>query len=354
MKRFVRIFCLAITMTTTFWSCKENKNEHLQELDLSCLSSYLDSMSTMLDTAKIGDVDGTFPLSNAIDLENAIDELKVGISKARAGYFVLPFEINSYCVAAGKELQSFRNAYQETLAPGTSAELQVFGIDRKGYIDFGESADYGGGTRFTVEAWLKYNPGFFEFAIGDFLATFSHDGNNVKQGWMINFIGSNLRTTIGMGPQQDRVLEWGSAYPTNYGQWNHIVAVYDETLSSDQLKMYINGNIFFSKTNDIRDNNNVLQQYQRNTRNLKMYAFMEPEDNNRNMTGFIKNFRLWSTAKSEAEIKALMNTDVSGTEANLICAWDFTKVPTDKDNISDKTGRHRAKIVGQFKWHKVQ
>ncbi len=336
----------------TLTACDENKRQVI-ELDLSCMSEHLEDMQRIIDTAKIGEVDGTFPPASADEFQSAIDELKTGISKAKAGYFVLPFETNAYCIEASKAIASFMNAFQTTLEPGTPAELQVFGIDRKGYVDFGESSAYGGSNRFTVEAWLKYDPGFFEFAIGDFIATFSHDGNGIKQGWMLNFMGSNLRTTLGMGPQQDRVLEWGAAYPTNYGQWNHIVAVYDESADADQLKMYINGEVLFTKTNDIRDGAGVLQKYQPNTRNLKMWAFMEPEDNNRNMTGYIRKFRLWSTAKSQTDVKSLMNSDVNGSEANLICAWDFTQVPEDPDNIADKTGKFRAKIVGQHKWHKL-
>lgn len=339
-------------VSTIVTGCSEEKQQVIP-LDLSCMISSLDSMQQIIDTAKIGEVDGTFPPASAIEFQAAIDELKTGISKAKAGYFVLPFEINSYCIEASKATASFMNAFQTTLEPGTPAELQVFGIDRRGYIDFGESKEFGGSSRFTVEAWLKYDPGFFEFAIGDFIATFSHDGAGIKQGWMINFLGSNMRTTLGMGPQEDRVLEWGAAYPTNYGQWNHIVAVYDESLSADQLKMYVNGEVFFTKTNDIRDNAGVLQKYQPNTRNLKMWAFIEPEDNNRCMTGYIRKFRLWDTAKSQTDIRSLMAADVAGNEANLICAWDFTEVPQDQENITDKTGKFSAKIVGQHKWHKI-
>lgn len=335
-----------------FTACSENKQQVI-ELDLSCMMEHLDSMQGIIDTAKVGEVDGTFPPTSAHEFQWAIDELKTGISKAKAGYFVLPFETNAYCIEASKAIASFMNAFQTTLEPGTPAELQVFGIDRKGYIDFGESREFGSNTRFTVEAWLKYNPGFFESAIGDFIATFSHDGNRVNQGWMVNFMGANLRMTLGMGPQQARVLEWGAAYPTNYGQWNHIVAVYDESANADQLKMFINGELFFAKTNDINNESGVQQKYQPNTRNLKMWAFIEPEDNNRNMTGYIRKFRLWSTAKSQAEVKSLMSSDVNGSEDNLICAWDFTQVPEDQDDIADKTGKFRAKIVGQHKWHKL-
>jgi len=347
--KLLLIFC----GTLLFTACVQDKQEPM-ELDLSCLNNYLDTMQVLLDTAKIGEVDGTYPKANAIELEQELSHLKEGISKAKAGFFVLPFEVNSFCINASKAIQTFRNSYQETLSPGTVGELQVFGVDKKGYIDFGESNLFSSSKRFTVESWIKYDPGFFEFAIGDFVATFSHDGKGIKQGWMINFMGSNLRTTLGMGPQQDRVLEWGAAYPTNYGQWNHLVAVYDESLVSDQLKMYINGKLLFSKSNDIKDPAGVLQKYQPNSRNLKMWAFVEPEDNNRGMTGYMKKFRLWSTAKSATEIGQLMTAEVIGTESDLICAWDFAKVPENSESIPDKTNKFRAKIVGQHKWHKIK
>ncbi len=343
----------AFAIYLTVPGCKDDK-ANVIELDLSCMTSYLDNMQHIIDTAQVGEVDGTFPVASATEFQSAIDELKMGISKAKAGYFVLPYEINSYCIDAEKAIASFMNTYQETLTPGTPAQLQVFGIDKKGYIDFGESSQFGASNRFTVEAWLKYDAGFFEYAIGDFIATFSHDGNGIQQGWMINFSGANLRTTLGMGPQQGRVLEWGATYPTNYGEWNHIVAVYDQSLAADQLKMYLNGEVFFSKTNDIRDGSGALQSYQPNTRNLKMWAFVEPEDNNRNMTGYIRKFRLWSTAKSQSDVRSLMNSDVTGSEANLVCAWDFTEVPEDPTSISDKTGKFKAQLVGQYKWHKLE
>ncbi|UVV53321.1 hypothetical protein NXY15_00415 [Bacteroides thetaiotaomicron] len=72
------------------------------------------------------------------------------------------------------------------------------------------------------------------------------------------------------------------------------------------------------------------------------------------MTGFIKKFRMWSTAKSANEVKTLMNSDVTGTESGLVCAWDFTTVAEDVTNIPDKTGKHVAKIVGNYKWFKVE
>ena len=72
------------------------------------------------------------------------------------------------------------------------------------------------------------------------------------------------------------------------------------------------------------------------------------------MTGFIKKFFIGITAKSANEVKTLMNSDVTGTESGLVCAWDITTVAEDVTNIPDKTGKHVAKIVGNYKWFKVE
>lgn len=86
----------------------------------------------------------------------------------------------------------------------------------------------------------------------------------------------------------------------------------------------------------------------------RMWAFVEPKDNSRCMSGSIKKFRLWSVAKSESDIHSLMTADVEGTEPNLVCAWDFTEKPEDDANIPDKTGRHTATLVGVYKWTALQ
>lgn len=341
-----------------FWSllflgllnaCDENNSMESREVSLDCLYSNYESMLTMQDTSKYGDSDGTFPYESADLLENGIGELELGISKGLAELFTLQYEADNYCIAAEKTIAEFLNSYQETLVPGTSAELIVYGIDGKGRIEFGSDPAFGGSDAFCVEAWIKYDANFFESGIGDFIATFDNS-TQPHEGWMINFLGDNMRSTIGMGPQAGRVLEWGNKYPTNYGEWNHIAMVYDAGLSEGQLTMYLNGEVFFSKTNDVVDNGGVLQSYQPNTKNFNMWAFQEPTDQSRCMTGYIRKFRFWNAAKTDSEINALMNSDVTGQESDLECAWDFTIVPENDESITDKTGKHTAKIVGNYKW----
>ncbi|TLX78487.1 LamG domain-containing protein [Labilibacter sediminis] len=330
-------------------SCEENKTLQSREVSLDCLYSNYESMLTLQDTAKIGESDGTFPRENAELLQIAIEEIELGVSKGLAGQFTLQYEADNFCISAEKAIAEFLNSYQETLAPGTPAELIVYGIDGKGRIEFGSDPAFGGSDAFAVEAWIKYDENFYESGIGDFIATFDNS-TQPHEGWMINFMGDNMRSTIGMGPQEGRVLEWGNKYPTNYGEWNHIAMVYDASLSEGQLKMYLNGEIFFSKTNDIVDNAGVVQSYQPNTKNFNMWAFQEPTDQARCMTGYIRKFRFWNVAKTQSDINTLMNSDVTGSESDLECAWDFTMVPENDEAIADKTGEHTAKIVGNYKW----
>ena len=88
-----------------------------------------------------------------------------------AGQFVLQYEIDNYCIAAEKAITEFQDSYQQTLQPGTPAELKIFGIDGKGRIEFGADPAYGGGNTFTVESWVKYDAGFFESGVSFLLLT---------------------------------------------------------------------------------------------------------------------------------------------------------------------------------------
>ncbi|MBU3125578.1 DUF4972 domain-containing protein [Sinomicrobium sp. 2019215] len=342
-------FCLLLI----YYSCSEDDKIEKREVNLDCLYQKLDIMTSTLDTAAIGEEDGMYPQENADALLQSVDELELGISQGLAGHFTLQYEADNYCNTANKAIAEFRNSLQLTLPPGTPAELIVYGIDQKGRIEFGSNPVFGGDDAFTVEAWLKYDENFFESGIGDFIATFDNSGQP-QEGWMINFLGDNLRATLGMGPQESRVLEFGNPYPKTYGQWNHIAMVYDQSLSEGQLRMYVNGELFFSKTNDIYNDGGELQLYQPNTRNYNMWAFQEPTDQSRCMTGHIKKFRFWNSAMSVQQINSLMHSDVSGNEADLECAWDFTMVPEDDENITDKTGKHIAKIVGEYKWKPIE
>lgn len=325
-------------------ACKKTQITNSPKLNYDSLSKLKINMQSRLDTAVVGLSDGTYSQSSFDALSKALDDLKLGISKANAGVFILQFEIDNYVLAAQKAIKLFDESLQLSLAANTSAELFINGIDHKGYIDFGASPSYCGGAHFTVETWIKYKEGFSETTFGSFISTFISP--MPYKGWTLHFWGSQnslLRFTFGTdnsNPNLSLPTIYTSA-PETYDTWFHIASVFDVT--AKKAMIYINGEL--KATGDVPDNMVV-----NSVDDTRMWAFVEPKDNSRCMSGYIKKFRLWSSSKSETEIKSLMNADVVGNENDLICAWDFTKTPVDYNNIPDKTGKHSAKLMGAYKW----
>ncbi|MCZ8371668.1 LamG domain-containing protein [Phocaeicola sp. KGMB11183] len=343
MRTVLFIFSLIV-----LFSCKNNTTESEQALNYDELFSLKDSIELRLNTAVVGETDGTYPQSSYNDLENALYELNEGISKARAEVFVLQFEVDSYVLEAKKAIRLFDQSVNVLLPPGTPAELFVNGVDHKGYIDFGSSPDYCGGPKFTVEAWTKYDEGFIETAFGSFLSTFISP--LPYKGWTLHYWGASnslLRFSIGTdnsNPDLTLPTIYTSA-PSEYGKWFHVAAVFDSNLKKQML--YINGEL--KSTADISDNMVV-----NSPDDMRMWAFVEPKDNSRCMSGYIKKFRIWSTSKTVEEINTLMVSDVVGDEPGLVCAWDFVETPENSEEMIDKTGRHTAKLVGVYKWKEVK
>lgn len=341
------IIFLLLFLCVTFTACNKVKLTRAEPLSYDSLPKLQTQMQTRLDNSIIGITDGTYPQSSYDALSKALEELKMGISKANAGAFILQFEIENYVMAAKRVIKLFDESKLLSLTVNTPAELYVDGISR-GHIDFGSSPDYGGGSHFTVETWTKYDPGFIDFTFGSFISTFISP--IPYKGWSLHYWGTAntlLRFTFGSdNPNSDLSLPTVyTATPTTYGTWIHVAAVFD--ITAKKAKLYINGELKASI--DVVDN-----MVPNSADDTRMWAFVEPKDNSRCMSGYIKKFRLWSSSKSESEIKALMNSDVTGNEAGLICAWDFDKTPADYSAIPDKTGKHIAKLVGTYKWKAIK
>lgn len=337
-------FLFILILTLCFASCQKDKTNGTQVLNFEQLYVQKAEMETRLHEAVIGTEDGAYPQSSYDDLQSALSVLKEGISKERAGVFILQFEVDNYILAASKAIKLFDESIIVSLPAGVPAELFVNGIDHKGYIDFGSSADYCGGPKFTVETWTKYNDGFTETSFGSFISTFISP--LPYKGWTLHYWGASnsaLRFSIGTdnaNPDVTLPTIYTSA-PSDYGKWFHVAAVFDSSLK--KMLLYIGGEL--KASTDMGDNMVV-----NGADDMRMWGFVEPKDNSRCMSGYIKKFRLWSTSKTESEIKELMNSEVQGNEKALVCAWDFTETPVDNSAIVDKTGKHSAQLVGVYKW----
>ena len=343
MKKILYLLSLVFIL---LYACKEN-NTNERELTYDILFELRSEIVSRLDEAVVGDTDGCYSQASVDELRAALDELNIGISKARAGYYILQFEVDNYVLMAQKAIKLFDDSKIKNLAPGTPAELFVNGVDHRGYIDFGSSPDYCGGPMFTVETWTKNDPGFIEFVFGSFLSTFQPIP---YKGWSLHYWGidnSLIRFCIGTdNANVDLTLPivYASS-PSTYGQWFHLAAVFDSNQKT--MFLYINGEL---KSSTAVNDNMVVNS----SDDTRMWAFVEPRDNSRCMSGYIKKFRVWNTAKSGIEINNLMNSDVQGNENGLVCAWDFMITPENDEAIPDKTGNHTAKLVGIYRWKAIE
>ena len=342
MNRFIIFFMSCCFLAI---SCSQKIDNTPPPLEIDRLFELRTEINERLDGCEVGITDGTYPESSFESLASALEDLEYGISQARAGVFILQFEVDNYVTAAERAIRNFDDSIIKIVEPGRPAELYVNGVGSQGWIDFGASPDYAGSPAFTVEVWTKYNEGFIDTSFGSFISTFISP--LPYEGWSLHYWGisnSAIRFCIGTD-NADPNLTLPTIYtgtPLTYGQWIHFAAVFDA--SNDFMGLYVNGELKHSAvvTDNIVPNNE--------DGGARMWAFIEPTDKSRCMAGYIRNFRLWRTAKTAEEIAALMTTDVTGEESDLICAWDFTIKPEDDTAIPDKTGRHTASLNGIYKW----
>jgi hypothetical protein len=327
-------------------ACSEKKKEELAPLNSSCLMECRNDLKTLLDTASFGSTSGTYPPESAAILEAAIDNIELGIALDKAEQFILQFEVDNYCNAATEAMASFYNTVNEGLLPGDPGELYVYGKGNGTHIDFGTHPEYNfPGGAFTVETWLKFDDvSYVSGAMPTILATFHvGDGDNYY-GWSANFqSGSIARMSVACS---NGLHEPGGIWPTkeeDWQTWHHYAATYDGAF----VKVYINGE-WKAETE---------AGAMKSSQWHNLWAFGDPQigDANRQLSGTMKKLRLWNGAKTASEIAALMQTDITGSEPDLLCAWNFTIVATDdQDMPSLKDGsKYTAKMAGtNYRWRK--
>ena len=248
------------------------------------------------------------------------------------------------------------------------AELEVSGKNG-GYIDFGAHPEYstfgeGGKQAFTVEFWVKLKDveGFFYL-----ISTFTDDdtNNHERKGWCVNsynYGGNNMRMTYGMGFND--LMEPAFGF-TTINEWVHLAVVTDETGVDGEMnggrpvmtKMYMNGELKLSTTS----HQDASKPYASNDSNVPMVAFggMSATGNrigDKGANGSMKHLHIWRAAKTQDEIRRLMEhpENVTGEEDDLVCGWTFAKMALDDQEIKDLTGKYTAKLVGDYRWIELE
>jgi signal transduction histidine kinase/CheY-like chemotaxis protein/ligand-binding sensor domain-containing protein len=142
-------------------------------------------------------------------------------------------------------------------------------------------------------------------------------------------------------------------YELRPGEWNHIAVV----SSVEGSKLYLNGVLAGTNRNSINEsltgtNRNAtglaaISTENRNLLGRNVWKFSE-EPNVTDLNGQIDEFRIWSVARSQAEIVASMNERLSGKEQNLFGLWNFDQVEGGLV-LDATTNAHHAQLRGTAK-----
>ncbi len=176
-------------------------------------------------------------------------------------------------------------------------------------------------TRYTFESWVRVSG----YQYGTLISKFEDDGDN--RGWMINFGETGdptklyvVQTSAGTWTNP---IQWNSGWTPTLNTWFHVAVVFDSTLPSNHLKLYVNGNLqaqtSWAHTLVPNNANLYLGGYDGAGNGLNAGA------NQRFFNGSMDDVRVWNSARTQAEIQAWLNSELVGTESGLVGYWKLNQ-----------------------------
>lgn len=178
-----------------------------------------------------------------------------------------------------------------------------------------------GSAERTVEAWVK---------------TSWSGTQRVILNWGVQATSS--RYTFSMNGGNIRIEVQGNGVSGSFigdGTWHHVAATFDNSLPSDKHKLFVDGVMVAGS-------------------NLTVATNTQPGDIiiGRRVDGInywqgnIDDVRAWNVARSAGEIAANMNTELTGTEANLIFYSKFDDDMASCDVVDCSTGQNHGARMG--------
>ena len=207
---------------------------------------------------------------------------------------------------------------------GTTANGQVLTLDGSGdYVEVPYNAAFDI-TNWTVETWFQ-TTSHGGSSIGRIVSKAEGSGGNhfslYMQNGKIHFPTNNLSNNTA-----------SSTDTYNDGEWHHAAGVYD----GSTLKLYIDGQLAASE--NVTGTPTIS-----GTSKFTMGAFIDgfghaPQYFN----GKLDDVRVWSDARTEAEIQEHMHKTLSGSESNLVAYYTFDDDPGTGKTIQSATGSHNG------------
>ena len=171
------------------------------------------------------------------------------------------------------------------------------------YVDCGNSASVqrNGTQSFTLEAWVKPVGGVW----GTVISKFSLSGT----GYSLGIYGDNKPLVFMGNNSSDWNLGTTSTVALTPGVWSHIAATYD----GSTIKIYVNGILTQSAawTNGITDSGNDL---------------LLGSSSGTTLNGQMDEARVWTVARTQAEIQETMCRTLIGNEAGLAAYYRLDQI----------------------------
>lgn len=350
MKKIIFTLLVLLSIVTVAPSCsKDNQTgtDNVKELNTDAVVYWLIEIDRYLELKD--DINSGYPAESFAMLESVKSEIETLLSETKDGTTYSQETIDALAEKAATAVKDFKDSYRYV---ARTAELYVPGADdTSNYIKLGEPGAFDSYSTISVSFWFKGAEKLNIQRQGSIISNFYAPGNNKFFGWEINTWADNDQ---GGGPYKIRISR-GFSEGLNelqpqfneYMTWHHIAYTYDNV--SHHSVLWFDGQSISEGTTS---SDPLSPEF-----GVQMCAFKNLTDPNnpKAVSGSIKNLRFWDKSLTAEEITADMTAEVSGDEPGLIAAWDFTRTVENPENVMDKTGRHRAQILGnKIEWRTIE
>lgn len=194
-------------------------------------------------------------------------------------------------------------------APGTTSSLDFDGVNDKVTIPYHASMDVT--DRFTIEAWIYPRSANYDRFISNFSGSASTPGDIVLDGYATPDNGRGLRFLMTFPGTPNVYKSISAVNVLNLNEWNHIAAVFDK----GAMILYANGS-------QVATGSFGMETVPVNTAN-----FVLGEDNGGTvgeyLNGKMDDVRFWNISRTEDDIRAAMNVELTGFETGLFAYYRF-------------------------------